>query len=162
MNLQKRKSRNLPDIVDAQTRSRMMAGIKGKNTKPELLVRKGLHSLGFRFRLHSKDVAGKPDLVFRKYRAVLFVNGCFWHGHNCHLFRMPSTRTDFWEAKINRNRQRDQDVRILLREGGWRRLLIWECALKGKTRLDFETMIDGVAQWLRGPGSEGKISGGHT
>lgn len=161
-NLRKRKSRNLPDIVDAQTRSRMMSGIKGKNTKPELLVRRGLHALGFRFRLHSKDVAGKPDLIFRKYRAVIFVHGCFWHGHNCHLFRMPSTRTEFWQAKINRNRQRDEDVSAQLRESGLRQLVIWECALKGKTRLDFDVMIESVAQWLLGPKSEGEIAGGNA
>lgn len=137
-----------------------MAGIKGKNTKPELLVRRGLHALGFRFRLHSKAVAGKPDLVFRKYRAVIFVHGCFWHGHSCHLFKTPSTRTEFWETKINRNRERDEEVSAQLRESGWRRLVIWECALKGKARLDFDAMIESVAQWLKGPKSEGEIAGG--
>lgn len=137
-----------------------MAGIRGKNTKPELLVRKGLHALGFRFRLHSKDVAGKPDLVFKKYRAVIFVHGCFWHGHSCHLFKMPSTRTEFWEAKISRNRQRDEDVSTQLHENGWRRLIIWECALKGKTRPDFDIMIESVARWLTGSQPEGEIAGG--
>lgn len=162
MCLYKRKSQKLPDIVDAQTRSRMMAGIKGKNTKPELLIRKGLHALGFRFRLHSKAVTGKPDLVLKKYSAAIFVHGCFWHGHNCHLFKMPSTRTDFWEAKINRNRQRDQQVKAQLQASGWRRLVIWECALKGKTRLDFDPLIEGVALWLRGSQLEGEIVGGQA
>ena len=82
------------DVVDSATRSRMMSGIKGKNTKPELVIRSGLHRLGYRFRIHRKDLPGKPDLVFAKYRAVIFVHGCFWHYHACHLFKMPST--SFW------------------------------------------------------------------
>lgn len=139
-----------------------MAGIKGKNTKPELLVRKGLHALGFRFRLHSKDVPGKPDLVLRKYRAAVFVHGCFWHGHDCHLFKMPTTRTDFWGAKINRNRERDQEVRSQLIESNWRRLVIWECALKGKTRMDFDFLLQSVAKWLRGRELEFEIAGGRA
>ncbi|MEM6890341.1 MAG: very short patch repair endonuclease [Pseudomonadota bacterium] len=152
----------MADIVDTATRSRMMAGIKGKNTKPELLVRKGLHALGFRFRLHSKDVPGKPDLVLRKYRAAVFVHGCFWHGHDCHLFKMPTTRTDFWGAKINRNRERDQEVRSQLIESNWRRLVIWECALKGKTRMDFDFLLQSVAKWLRGRELEFEIAGGRA
>lgn len=138
----------------------MMAGIKGKNTKPELLVRKGLHALGFRFRLHSKDVPGKPDLVLRKHRATIFVHGCFWHGHSCHLFKMPSTRIEFWEAKISRNRTRDQEVKDQLRESDWRRLVIWECALKGKTRLDFDTLVQRAAQWLWNGDPDAEIAGG--
>jgi DNA mismatch endonuclease (patch repair protein) len=156
----KRKSGKLPDIVDVVTRSRMMAGIKNKNTKPELLVRKGLRALGFRFRLHSKDVPGKPDRVLRKYRAVIFVLGCFWHGHDCHLFKKPSTRPEFWEAKINRNRQSDQDVKSELQESGWQRLFIWECALKGKTRLDFTALTQRAAKWLRGTELATEFAGG--
>lgn len=140
----------------------MMAGIKGKNTKPELLVRKGLHARGFRFRLHSKGVPGKPDLVLSKYRAAIFVHGCFWHGHKCHLFRMPSTRPEFWETKINRNKERDQEVCGLLGNSGWRRLVIWECALKGKTRLDFDSLTQRVVQWLQGSEADGEIVGGHA
>lgn len=138
----------------------MMAGIKGKNTKPELLVRKGLHALGFRFRLHGKDVPGKPDLVLKKYSAAIFVHGCFWHGHDCHLFKMPSTRPEFWEAKISRNRERDQQVKDQLKEFGWRRLVIWECALKGKTRLDFDTLIHRAAQWIKLGEPDAEIAGG--
>ena len=162
MNLRQRESGKMPDIVDAATRSRMMAGIKGKNTRPELLVRRGLHARGFRFRLHVREVPGNPDLVLRKYNAVIFVHGCFWHGHGCHLFRLPSTRPEFWEAKIRRNRQRDQEVRSQLSEDGWRRLVIWECALKGKTRPDFDTLIHSVARWLRGPRPEGDLAGGQA
>lgn len=137
----------------------MMAGIKGKNTKPELLVRKGLHALGFRFRLHARDVPGNPDLVLKKHGAVIFVHGCFWHGHSCHLFKMPSTRPEFWEAKISRNRERDQQVKDQLRESGWRRLVIWECGLKGKTRLDFDVLIKRTAQWLGACEPDAEIAG---
>ncbi len=136
-----------------------MAGISGKNTKPELMVRKGLHALGFRFRLHAKDIPGKPDLVLKKYRAAIFVHGCFWHGHDCHLFKIPSTRPEFWKAKFNRNQQRDQEVKSQLLEGGWRRLVIWECALKGKTRLDFDALMQNVARWLKGNEPECEIMG---
>lgn len=99
---------NMVDIVDVSTRSRMMAGIKNRNTKPEILIRKLLHKKGFRFRLHVKDLPGKPDIVLPKYKALIFVNGCFWHGHiNCHLFKLPATRTEFWQAKITRNQAND-------------------------------------------------------
>jgi len=149
----------LPEVVDAATRSRLMSGIRGKDTKPELLIRKGLFARGFRYRLHSPRVSGKPDLVLPKYRATVFVHGCFWHGHGCHLFKMPSTRPQFWAAKLERNRQRDREVRAALLETGWRILVIWECALKGKTRLDPGAMLDTASEWIRGDLKEGEISG---
>ena len=93
----------MADVVDRKTRSRMMSGIRGKNTRPELLIRKGLHARGFRFRLHDKRLPGKPDLVLPKYSAVIFVHGCFWHGHDCHLFKWPQSRREFWRKKITRN-----------------------------------------------------------
>lgn len=127
-----------------------MSGIRGKDTKPELMIRKALHARGFRYRLHSPAVSGKPDLFLRRYRAAIFIHGCFWHGHNCHLFRMPATRTEFWQQKINRNRARDAEVETALREQGWRRLVIWECALKGKFRQSFEIVLDDVVIWLMG------------
>ena len=150
----------MPDVVDQLTRSRMMSGIRAVNTQPELAIRKGLHAKGFRFRLHAKDVPGKPDLVLPRYRAAVFVHGCFWHGHNCHLFRMPSTRPEFWSAKIERNRTRDTTVEGQLNEAGWRRLVIWECAIKGRTRLDFDELINRTASWLRGDAQCGEIAGG--
>jgi DNA mismatch endonuclease (patch repair protein) len=99
----------MTDIVDSKTRSRMMSGIKGKNTKPEILIRSLLHRNGFRFRIHEKNLPGKPDIVLKRYQAVIFVHGCFWHRHLCHLFKWPKTRPDFWRDKINKNVINDQN-----------------------------------------------------
>lgn len=126
-----------------------MAAIKGSHTKPELQIRKALHAAGFRYRLHAKDLPGKPDLVFPKYRAVIFVNGCFWHGHNCHLFKWPATRTEFWRAKIERNVVNDTRVIQALEEDMWRTATVWECALKGRNRLDGAILTQQLVSWLR-------------
>lgn len=139
----------MSDVVSPEDRSRMMAGIRGKDTKPELIIRKGLHPLGFRYRLHDRKLPGKPDLCFPKYRAVILVNGCFWHGHDCHLFKWPSTRDGFWKKKITSNRERDQKNVVALEELGWRVLVIWECALKGITRHDPGYVIREIEQWLK-------------
>lgn len=136
-----------------------MSGIRGKNTKPELLIRGALHARGFRYRLHAPHVPGKPDLVLPKWKAVILVHGCFWHGHDCHLFRLPGTRTAFWEAKIERNRERDNQVLNALREAGWRVLTVWECAIRGRTRLEFPDVIDRICAWLTGPTGEAAIEG---
>lgn len=138
----------MADIVIPEKRSQMMAGIRGKNTTPEIVIRKALFARGWRYRLHDKRLPGKPDLVFPRLKAVVFVDGCFWHGHDCHLFRMPSSRVDFWTDKIDRNRQRDSEVRHRLDYLGWRHLTVWECALKGRTRLPITEVIDKVAEWL--------------
>lgn len=115
----------------------MMSGIRAKDTKPEMQVRKMLHSAGFRYRLHDRKLPGKPDLVLKKYGVVVMVQGCFWHGHdNCPLFRLPKSRTEFWEEKISANAERDNKNSIKLLELGWRILMVWECALKGTARLD--------------------------
>ena len=106
----------MTDIVDKATRSRMMSGIRGKDTRPEVLVRKALHALGFRYRLHNKSLPGKPDLSFPKYKAVIFIHGCFWHGHSCRYFKVPKTRTDFWQDKINSNRLRDAQQLVQLQQ----------------------------------------------
>lgn len=126
----------------------MMSGIRSKDTKPELIIRKALFSKGFRYKLHDPRLPGKPDLVFPKYNAVVFVHGCFWHHHDCHLFKWPSTRHDFWKNKINRNIEVDKRNYAALKKEGWRILTIWECAIKGKTRLNFEGMIERVEEWL--------------
>jgi DNA mismatch endonuclease (patch repair protein) len=138
----------VPDIVDAATRSRMMAGIRSKNTVPEITLRKALHRRGFRYGLHSSNVPGKPDLVFRSRRAVIFVHGCFWHGHDCPLFRLPSTRPEFWGTKIAANRKRDELVSAQLADLGWRQLVIWECATRGKAADILEAIADRAAVWL--------------
>lgn len=121
----------LTDVVDAETRSRMMAGIRGKNTKPEIFVRRYLHALGYRFRVHRKDLPGSPDIVLPKHRVVIFVHGCFWHRHlGCYYSRMPKTREAFWEDKLGKNVIRDQVHTIKLCTLGWRVLIVWECGLK--------------------------------
>ena len=147
------------DIVPAAVRSRIMSGIRGKNTKPELAIRSALHRRGFRFRLHRRDLPGKPDLVFTRLNAVLFVHGCFWHGHDCHLFRWPKSREEFWREKIGKNIERDRPQREALAEAGWRIGTIWECALKGKTRLPFESVVDQCATWLKSDIKTLEVSG---
>ena len=147
------------DIVDPATRSRMMAGIRGKNTRPELMVRQGLHALGFRFRLHDRSLPGKPDIALPRWRAVVLIHGCFWHGHDCHLFRWPSTREEFWRQKIGRNREVDHRSEEALREAGWRRAVVWECAVKGKTRLPLPDVIGTLADWLKEGGDFFEIAG---
>lgn len=149
----------MADVVDPATRSRMMSGIRGKNTKPELMIRKALHARGFRYRLHCK-LPGKPDLCLPKHRAVIFVHGCFWHGHDCHLFKWPSTRPEFWREKIARNRAVDAAAVEKLLAEGWRVATVWECALKGRERLPFDTVLDGCETWLRGAAQTLEIRGG--
>jgi DNA mismatch endonuclease (patch repair protein) len=137
----------------------MMSGIRGSNTKPELVLRSGLHRRGLRYRLHDKKLPGKPDMVFPKFHAVIFVDGCFWHGHDCHLFRWPQSRTEFWKNKIKGNIARDVANNEKLRAQGWRVCHVWECALKGKNRLPAEKIIDRCAKWLSGSRAEMEIRG---
>jgi len=139
----------MADIVSPEVRSRMMAGIRGKNTKPELLIRSGLHKLGYRFKLHDRALPGKPDLVLPKWNAVVFVHGCFWHGHGCHLFRLPSTRKEFWLDKIERNRRSDESAVRALLDMGWRVAVIWECSTKGKTKLPIGSILANLVNWLQ-------------
>lgn len=124
----------MADVHDQQTRSYNMSRIRGKDTKPELLVRKALFTRGFRYRLHDKKLSGCPDIVLKKYKTAVFINGCFWHGHEgCRYFKVPKTRTDWWVAKINRNREKDlRNSDSLLREG-WKVVSLWECELKSNT-----------------------------
>ena len=147
------------DIVDSATRSRMMRGIRGKDTKPEVRLRKALFARGFRYRLHVHALPGSPDFVLPKYRAAIFVHGCFWHGHDCHLFRLPATRTEFWRDKIESNRQRDTRTLLELQAASWRVLTVWECAMKGKTRLTFDELVQCVAVWISGDSAHGEIEG---
>jgi len=138
----------MADVVSRAKRSEMMAGIRGKDTRPELIVRRGLHAMGYRFRLHRRDLPGNPDIVLPKYNAVIFVHGCFWHGHDCHLFKWPKTRKDFWRKKIESNKKRDARVRESYEASSWRRLTIWECAMKGKARLSDTEIMGRLQNWL--------------
>jgi DNA mismatch endonuclease (patch repair protein) len=122
-------------------------------------VRLGLHALGFRYRLHPREIPGKPDLWLPKYKAAIFVHGCFWHGHDCSLFKMPRTRQGFWQAKIDTNRRRDAVVDNLLAERQIRRLEIWECAFRGSVRIGLEQTLEKAAEWLRGQEQRGQIRG---
>lgn len=126
----------------------MMAAIRGKDTRPEMTIRRGLHARGFRYRLHARNLPGKPDLVFPARRAVLFVHGCFWHGHDCPMFRWPGSRVDFWRTKIAGNRARDRAAQQALEATGWRVLTVWECALKGRGRLSPDRVLQLSAAWL--------------
>lgn len=138
----------MADIVSPETRSRMMSGIRGRNTRPELVLRTALHARGFRFRLHVSDLPGKPDLVFPKHHAVIQVHGCFWHRHGCSKTTSPSTNAEFWEKKFRQNVERDVKTEASLEKLGWRFGLIWECAL-GK---QVETILmDQVEKFLLEP-----------
>ncbi|KZY67169.1 very short patch repair endonuclease [Oleiphilus sp. HI0071] len=139
----------MTDIVSPAKRSEMMSGIKGKDTKPELIIRKGLHKRGFRFRLHDKRLPGKPDLVLPKYRTAIFVNGCFWHGHNCQLFKWPKSNPDFWREKITTTRKRDEQNQRELTALGWKVLAVWECDLRGKSETEIDRLIDRLAKTLK-------------
>jgi len=136
------------DVVDRATRSRMISGIRGRNTKPEILIRRLLHLHGFRFRLHVRDLPGKPDIVLPRYHAIVFVHGCFWHGHDCPLFKWPGTRPDFWREKIGRNQAKDNLVREALLANGWRVGIVWECALRGAGK-NIEGVAQSLSEWLR-------------
>ena len=141
----------MSDVHSSETRSFNMSRIKGKDTKPELLVRSYLFAEGFRYRLHAKNLPGKPDLVLAKYNAVIFVNGCFWHGHaGCRYAHLPKSKTEWWESKINRTKVVDAQAISALRATGLNTLVVWECALK-KARRE-ETLLS-LAEALRKLGS---------
>lgn len=140
----------MSDIVDPKTRSRMMANIKGKNTKPEMSIRSALHRMGYRFRLHRKDLPGNPDIVLPKHRAVVFVNGCFWHGHFCHLFRWPKTREAFWREKILSNKNRDEKNVQKLLGNGWKVCIVWECSIRKRPDNDVEEALTNLVTWIEG------------
>ncbi len=139
---------NVTDIVSKETRSRMMSGIRGKDTRPEMLVRRRLHSLGFRFRLHAKTLPGRPDLVLPKYRTVIFVHGCFWHRHaDCKYATSPRSNQKFWQDKFESNIKRDKSAVNELLGFGWRIIVIWECSMRNKA--DSDHYIDWLATALK-------------
>ena len=137
------------DTVSKEKRSKMMSGIRYRDTKPELLIRKGFHKLGYRYRINNK-IFGKPDIALKKYNAVIFIHGCFWHGHiGCENFKIPKSNTDFWIDKIDKNRKRDGEVLNYLRATGWRICIVWECAIRGKIQMtNFDNIINNISNWL--------------
>ncbi|WP_418502558.1 very short patch repair endonuclease [Flagellimonas sp.] len=138
----------MTDIHTAEIRRKCMSSIPSKNTGPEKFLRSALHRAGLRFRLHDKSLPSSPDIVLRKYRAVIFVHGCYWHSHGCYKSTIPATRREFWLNKFKTNRERDQrDVKLLL-DSDWRVLIVWECALKGKTSMPIEKIASAVDAWL--------------
>ena len=151
------------DSVSRNERSRIMALIKSKNTKPEKLLRSLLHHQGLRFQLHKKELPGKPDIIFPKYQAVIFINGCFWHGHpdsSCKLARIPKSNEGFWRSKIEGNRSRDNANKKKLTDLGWRVLTVWECSLHA-CHLDPMPLIEEIIAWLNGTSTSGEtIKGG--
>lgn len=151
----------MTDVHHPSVRSKNMSAIKSKNTKPELLIRKALYKRGLRFRLHVKDLPGCPDIVLPRYKAVIFVHGCFWHGHRCHLCKTPKTRSEFWLTKMSSNISRDQLVNNKLLGSNWRVGVVWECAVKGRTRLPLDQCVDELVTWIRDSKLLGiEISGG--
>ena len=138
----------MPDKFSRETRSRMMSGIKNKNTKPELLIRSELFRKGFRYTLHNGKLPGKPDLVLKKYSAAILINGCFWHGHNCKYFKWPKSNQEFWKSKINGNIQNDIIIKEKLRTMGYRICIFWECVTRDEA-LFYKNMTK-LIKWLHG------------
>lgn len=136
------------DVHSTEIRSKNMAAIRAENTTPEVWLRKQLFARGFRYRLHVKYLPAKPDVVLPKFKAVILVHGCFWHQHNCYLFKLPKTRTEFWAEKLAANKERDARAVALLNERGWRVLTVWECALKGRQSLPQDLLLQAVEKWL--------------
>lgn len=134
----------MSDIYSKSKRSDIMSKISGKETKPEILVRKFLFSRGYRFRKNAKELPGKPDIVLPKYKTVIFVHGCFWHGHSCKRGALPESNRDFWQEKINKNIERDSRNILQLKEKGWSVIIIWQCEMKNKEdkEIRFNKLID--------------------
>ncbi|MET2522953.1 very short patch repair endonuclease [Ralstonia sp. SM1884_UCD616_TZ26] len=142
----------MADVLTPEQRQLNMSRIRGRDTKPEMLVRSGLHARGLRYRLHDRSLPGRPDLVFPKFHTAVFIHGCFWHAHGCALSKLPATRQDFWKKKLEGNAARDRKAIEALQADGWRVLVIWECALRGPGRLDEEAVLDSAARCIRGDG----------
>ena len=136
-----------------------MAGIRARNTKPEMRVRRALHAAGLRFRLHRRDVPGSPDILLPRYRTAVFIHGCYWHGHSCLLFRLPASNVDFWRRKIEANRKRDQVVAEQLRAAKWRRLVIWECSFRGTGQIGEAAALEEALAFIRGDAPDCEIRG---
>lgn len=138
------------DVLTAEQRRLNMSRIRGKDTKPEMLLRRGLHAAGLRFRLHVSDLPGRPDIVLPRYRAAILIHGCFWHGHDCKLFKLPTTRREFWTKKISGNRARDERSAEALHRAGWRVMTVWECSVKGPARRPPTEVVGSCVAFIRG------------
>ncbi|MEM8571788.1 MAG: DNA mismatch endonuclease Vsr [Pseudomonadota bacterium] len=147
------------DVLTQDQRRKNMRSIRGRGTKIERLLGHGLHARGFRYRLNLKRLPGSPDLVFAKHHAVIFAHGCFWHGHDCHLFKVPATRKDFWLTKIDTNTARDARNVIALGDLGWRVLVVWECALRGRSKRPLHIVLDQCTEFLLGTKTSDEIRG---
>ncbi|MDN7820904.1 very short patch repair endonuclease [Burkholderia vietnamiensis] len=137
------------DVLSAEQRRLNMSRIRGRDTKPEMLIRRGLHARGLRYRLHVRTLPGRPDLVFAKHHTVAFVHGCFWHAHRCALSKLPATHQDFWRKKLDGNSARDRKAIESLHADGWRVLVVWECALRGPRRMLVEDLLDFVVCFVK-------------
>jgi DNA mismatch endonuclease (patch repair protein) len=146
----------MADVFTPQKRSEFMSAVRTTSTRPEQVIARALFARGFRYRIGVKALPGKPDLVFPKWKSVILVHGCFWHGHDCHLFKWPKTRVEFWEAKIHGNRARDARQRQQLRELGWRVCIVWECATRLSSVL-LDAHMDSIEEWLKGTAVELEI-----
>lgn len=152
------KPTSMSDVVAPAVRSRMMSGIRGKNTRPELLVRKLLFAAGYRFRLHRKDLPGAPDVVLPGRKVAIFVHGCFWHMHaHCKYAKLPASRPDFWKAKLAGNVERDQKAIDALTSNGWRVLTVWECSTRNVESLPM--LRESLVEWIQGADACGEIAG---
>lgn len=145
------------DTVDRETRSRIMARVGQKNTGVEILLRKALHKIGLRYKLHDKALSGRPDIVLPRFNAVIFVHGCYWHSHGCHRSTVPKSRRKFWTDKFDANRRRDEGNRASLQGKGWRVLTVWECALRGKSAKPAAEIAIAVKDWLESSKKLGEI-----
>ncbi|HEY0312279.1 MAG TPA: very short patch repair endonuclease [Allosphingosinicella sp.] len=148
-----------PDRLTREARSRNMSRIRGRDTKPELLVRRLLHRAGFRYRLHQRTLPGRPDLVLPRWRAVLFVHGCFWHAHDCPNGVLPATRREFWTRKLSATRSRDHEQARLLLDGGWRVGTVWECAIVGRGQWSAAELLYELGSWLAGEEAHLEVRG---
>ncbi|MFJ5436062.1 very short patch repair endonuclease [Pectobacterium sp. CHL-2024] len=138
----------MADVHSPEIRSKNMKAIRNHDTYIEIKLNAMLEDLGFEFQKQVKELPGKPDFVIEKYRKIIFTHGCFWHKHNCHLFKPPATRTDFWMKKIGKNVVRDRDIYERLRDGGWHVMIIWECSIKGRSKLSPQQLLDRVEEWV--------------
>jgi DNA mismatch endonuclease, patch repair protein len=144
----------MADVLTPEQRRLNMSRIRGRDTKPEMLIRRGLHARGLRYRLHDQSLPGRPDLVFPKYHTVLFIHGCFWHAHGCPRSKLPMTRQDFWQTKLTANAVRDRKAINALLADGWRVLVVWECALRGSAHQKESIVLNRAERFVRGAGAK--------